>query len=198
MKAVKEVVRKYYKYVPWTQPVMSSNIQNGITLSATNFNSNNLYILMNGVSNSDYICPTSTSSYGSTFIINLDYYIRLNRFSFNYYRKTNVNYGLTSFKVVAVVDGNEVDITPSDNTPEGWNTLTSQVNNLNTNCIKISCSTGGSPYVRIGEITLQGDIVEEATQQDYDFYKDTYEYSIPKETVRNYYKYVDFYKAVKI
>lgn len=189
MKAVKEIVRKYYKYVSWTQPIMSSNIQNGITLSATNFNSNNLYILMNGVSDSDYICPTSTSSYGSTFTINLDYSIKLTQFIFNYYAKTNVTWGLGSLKVVAMVSGIEVDITPQ-NLPNdgGWNTGSSQVDDVITNCIKVYCSTTGDPYVRIGEITLQGDKVVDGTEQDYDFYKDTYEYSLPAKTERKYYK----------
>lgn len=189
MKAVKKFIRKYYKYVSWTQPVMSANAQNGVSLSATNFNSNNLYTLMNGVSNSDYICPTSTSSYGSTFTINLDYSIKLTQFALNYYEKENVTWGIGSLKVVALVGGNEVDITPSGRGGSGWYTSISQVDNVITNCIRVYCSTTGNPYVRFGEITLQGDKVVDGTEQDYDFYKDIYRYNLIKQN--------DTYKAIK-
>jgi hypothetical protein len=176
-KVVKEIIRHYYKYIAWTQPVMSANTQNGVSLSATNFDSNNLYTLTNGVSDSDYICPTSTSSYGSTFTINLDYSIKLTQFVFNYYAKRGVTYGIGSLKVAAIANDIEVDITPQ-NLPdgEGWYTVSSQVDNVITNCIKVYCSTTGNPYVRFGEITLQGDKIAEGTEQDYDFYKDVYEY----------------------
>lgn len=176
--------RKYWKYTynEWTQPIMSSNSQDGITLSATNFNSSNLYTLMNGVSNSDYICPTSGTSFGSTYQIDLDYKIKLSSISVNSYVQTNVTYGFTTFKVVALVGGQEVDITPANvGSDGGWSTRTLQINDIMTNRVIIYCSSGGSPQPRLGEITLTGlrQNVIEGTPSDYDFYTGG----------RHYYKY---------
>ena len=57
---------------------------------------------------------------------------------------------------------------------------------------RFQTSTYGSPYedtMWFGKVLIEGYYIEEATSSDYDFYKDTYEYSIPiTKTERKYYK----------
>lgn len=166
---------KYYKYTyeNWTQPVMTSNYQNGVKLTYANMSSANIYTLFNGVSNSDYITPTSTSSYASYVNIAFDYPIRLSNIKINSYTKRNVTYAFGACKIIATTkDGQEVTVsTTTLPDSQAWADTNFSVNNLIIKNLRIYATSGGNPHPRIGEITLtaQKQIVVESTSSDYDY-----------------------------
>jgi hypothetical protein len=166
---------KYYKYTyeNWTQPVMSSNYQNGIKLTYANMSSSNIYTLFNGVSNSDYITPTSTTSYNSYVNIAFDYPIKLSNIKINSYTKSNVTYTFGACKIVVTTrDGQEITVSTTKlPDSQAWTNTNFPVDNLIIKNLRIYATSGGNPHPRIGEITLtaQKQTVVETTSSDYDY-----------------------------
>lgn len=185
---------KYYKYTyeNWTQPVMSSNYQDGVKLTYANMSSSNIYTLFNGVSNSDYITPTSTTSYDSYVNIAFDYPIKLSNIKINSYVAMNITYGFGECKIVATTkDGQEITISTAK-LPDSyaWSDTNFPVDNLIIKNLRIYATSGGNPHPRIGEITLtaQKQTVVESTSSDYDYKVDiTKEYILCRK-VKQYYK----------
>lgn len=191
MKAYKKVNRKYYKWTAWNQPILTSNPQNGYSITGSNY-SGDLKILSDGTKNNTYVSPSTTSSYGCIIEYIFPINLRISSISINYLIQTNVTYAFSSFKIVAITKtGEQVISTTTPANVETWGNQNYIVNNVVCNGIKIYCSGAGSPHPRLGEITITAEQPLESTQDDYDYYIDTPTYQLPLGPKKEYYKYID-------
>ena len=199
MKAVKGTVRKYYKYVAWTQPVLTGNTtsvtEGDITVSASTNNTgySNIYGAMDGVSsgtNQANIWMTNNSSTGWWQVV-FPYKIRITGLThYNSYGRNSGDrwitgqYFTSSDKTTPIGDSFTTDdvnwqATTIENIPS---------TGITTDTIYFN-KTNGGVWSGIGELQITAQVPVESTSSDYDYYEDVEVHKLPKENKRIYYKY---------
>lgn len=198
MKAAVEIVRKYYKYKNWEQPILSSNgVMGGTDFACNQSNSYNSTTVAWRAFNGD----NSTEDEANRWQIN-----NVNTSSWywlSWYSPTpliikgltiynsQTNYVVKAYKIQGSDDNlNWVDITTGTNTNTAqlasW-----QINMSNNSALyqyfRIYCQPNSSTSLMIAEIEINAEEIDESTEQDYDFYKDISIYKIVKQN--------DTYKA---
>lgn len=198
MKAVKEKVRKYYKYVyePWTQPGLTANgTMGGSSPSASASSVHGSYDgqpwrAFNGMG-------TGSSGWASNNVAPPQWIMFYNptAFCLQSFTITNRAHCWTSFILQVSNDGSNftgIESYNNDNlvTDSSW---TKTVSIENQNMYKYYrfyiTSTSTSTDTDVKQIELFGSIrsIADGTEQDYDFYKDVPIYKIIKQN--------DIYKA---
>ena len=206
MKALKRIVRKYYKYItaPWTQPVLSANGTLGgdsfACWASSENGSNYAWHAFDGVittANSNY-----WSAVGNVVPADLVFY---NPYPLNVtnLRITNSYYssqqGVTAGIVYASNDNSTwTELKQFTNTAVAsnaqWNIdLSNNIGFYKYYKIHVTDTVftyNSAKYIQIMDvlITATSQLTEETTEQDYDFYEDVDVYSVLKEAKRTYYK----------
>lgn len=176
-----ENVRKYYKYVPWEQPILTSNTSSSeMTVSATNEGQGGAWKAFDNATDNHWVTGNN--------ILSGDVYaffakpIYLNSITITGYRNL---YGYTQTVTIYsdkaktnLIGGAKTFFTSTGSTANISNTWTFnepiKVTELTFSCV------GGENWVALSEVNIDADIVENGTSSDYDFYED-----------------VDVYKAIK-
>lgn len=181
MKAIKQTVRKYYKYIEgsWTRPNLTANgVMGGSSYAASassTWSSNYAYRAFDGITTAGNCWESSASPSTLTFYSPVP--IKATSFTFrNYYANTSS----TNTPNTVVISGSNDNSTWTQlksytNTNFTAN-ATWTVNITNNNYYKyyrFSVSAGGA-YMFIVEldITATQRIVQEGSASDYDFYED--------------------------
>ena len=201
MKAWKETVRTYYKYViaEYNPPNPdSSSGSDGYTFS--NFvggsnDSNSRACLNDTYSGNTFSSSSAWGSSGFTvrypkkFVVkNAKYYAHIRSGAADpsimyYFKIEGYNYDTSSYETIVDQGGNSADT---------WNEYTYTSNTLNTDLYKITFHGQKNNWGFASNLYLSGEAetAEESTSSDYDFYEDVDTYKILKqENVRKYYKY---------
>lgn len=206
MKAVKEIVRKYYKYESWTQPVLSSNGTIGVDDFAVSCSlpaltgdpyPRSLYLAFDGIiGNAENRFQSVSNTTNPQYII---VYSKnsLNIKSITFYQMTQETYYY--IKAITI---------QGSNNGSDWTDLQTWTSNSYVANFTVDLSSNleyynyyrfyitnrayydsSNAYLMIQEISMTGTQAVESTESDYDFYVDKDIYKAVKETVRKYYKY---------
>lgn len=188
-KVVKETVRKYYKYLAWEQPILTSNTSSSeMTVSATNEGQGGAWKAFNG-SYTDSGWVTSNSTLSGTVYATFKKPIYLKSITLTGYRNS---YGYT--KTISIYS----DIAKTNLIGEAktFFTSTGSTSNISNTWtlnepIKVTdlafYCVGGSNWVALSEVSINADIVVEGTPDDYDFYIDTDAYKAIKSYTKGQY-----------
>jgi len=185
-KLVKETIRKYYKYVTWTQPVLTSNNSSDIMwVSASNEGQGAAFNAFDDNVSSTNWC-TSNNITTAYLYVNINENIYISSISVTGY--TNV-YGHTD---TITIYSNDIEIGAT----KTYNYSQSNIQTWTFNSpVKVSSLTfkgTGLTWTCIPNITITAQKVINGTSSDYDFYEDEYKYKLVKDTIRTYYKRASF------
>lgn len=198
--AKKETVRKYYKYVdtPWSQPVLTENGTLGGSSFAVNANRVNTtqggypYCAFDNVPNTGY-SPSGSGweNYGIFYFYNPN---PLNVTTLNLINHSDLITGYLPSDLI-IKGSNDYTNWTSIQTFTGLSgVINVNVNNSNYYKYYSLEFTGsqGSNQIWIGQINITATqlVVQESTEDDYDFYKDVEVYKMPKKSVTKYWKYI--------
>lgn len=198
MKAKKEVVRKYYKYVDtaWTQPVLTANgTMGGNSFACTASSYITVYYPYFVFASGE---PAFASAWATT----------TTQSTYDWYNPepikiTNIRIKNSIEAIYSITEGSVL----GSNDYSTWTTIKSFTNSTttalaewdidlsdNTGLYKyhrISITKGNPTYVAIGRmyLTAYTRTITPGTSSDYDFYKDVDEYKLIKKTVNNTDKY---------
>ena len=204
MKALKEIVRKYYKYIniPWIQPVLSADGTIGgddfaCFASSIYSSSYPVYKAFDGViSNlsSDHTWWCTSSKSGVQFIgfYNPDR-IKVTNIRFYNQKAVSGDGVIASGTVQASLDNtNYIDLGTFSGNTFGTEYFDIDLNS-NTNYYnyyRIVATGYSGNYATCGELEITATIqdIEESDESDYDFYKDVIVYKSTKKAKRTYYK----------
>lgn len=182
-KLYKEIIRKYYKYVAWTQPILSANGTmggNSFAVEASTTESGHpAYYAFDGSDSTRWGATSSSVPQWLTFY-NPE---KLKVTNIAIKNRSDIVAGITAGIIKGSNDNiNWIDIKSFTNseTAKGatWNIdLSNNINSYNYYRIYITSylATGGS-YVCIITAIITGYTITESTSSDYDFYKDVDEY----------------------
>lgn len=182
MKALKTLSeKKYYKYVPWEQPILTSNTSSSeMTVSATNEGQGAVWKAFDGITNLGW-CTSNYVLSGTVYIaFNEPIYIK--SVTLTGYRNS---YGYT--KTVTIYSDNDKKnligslktFFTATGTVEYLSNTWSFSKPIEINQIILDCIGGGN-WVALSEINIEAYTITAGTPEDYDF----------SEGGRQYYKYV--------
>ena len=175
MRAVKGKFKKYWKYVAWTQPVLSSNTSSSeMQVSATNEGQGAAWKAFDG--NESTHCATSNNV--TTQKITVTFAQRI-------YISQVVVVGLSNQY------GHTNSITINGETKSFNYSVSNKVtfdfsSYFGTNILEISGT--GTTWVGIFEIYITAYTIEPASEEDYDFYTED-KFALPMQVERSYWKY---------
>lgn len=172
--------RTYYKWVDWVQPILASNSQDGIVVSAGSTHPNTAaYRALDGVksgtSNLDLHQWASNNVNVTWWQVTLPYKIRISKLVF---------YGKGAAESFSSINGQFY--TSADKTTPIGSAFVSNgsaawqktvifddiANKIETDTIYLA-KTGGNGYGGIGELEVTAQNLVEATESDYDYYEDS-------------------------
>lgn len=193
-------MRKYYKYVSWTQPVLtgyttSSDLGN-ITVSATSDYGNNCQawkIMIGSTSStvdSNY-WQLANSSREEKLTLVFPYKLKISDLKITTRPKDNYTRNVSVFNS----GGLQIGSTINCSAPLTEYTILSN-GNIITNTLIITVASGSDVYFGLQNLKITAQRITEGTSTDYDYYEDIDAYKAYKETVRHYYKYIPFVQPV--
>lgn len=196
MKAKKEVVRKYYKYVDtaWTQPILTANgTMGGNSFACTASSYWSVYYPW-------FVFAGGNPGYGSAW------FTTTTPSTYDWYSPEAIK--ITNIRIKNYTDVITEGTVLGSNDYSNWTTIKAFTNDIttaqaeweidlsdNTNLYKyhrINITKGSPTSCGIGRmyLTAYTRTIAPGTSSDYDFYKDEDEYKLSEVTERNYYKYV--------
>lgn len=171
-------IRKYYKWVTWAQPVLTSLTSHGLVTSSGDYSDTRAAWnvsdgIKSGTNGGNWIGTPASGPWWVQW--KLPYKIKVSHIKFynSYtYRAKDIQFFADASRTIP--------LTPALVAPNtDWGTVESDVNGIVTDTIFFYQTTGYSEYGRCGEIEITAQKAVESTIDDYDFYEDTFQPYVP-------------------
>ena len=195
MKAVKETVRKYYKYIEqaYVQPILTSDTGDTLSVSAVGWN-NSAYYAFDGNLNTR-LGSQQITQYPCVYLNFLNPVTLTKVTCVNRHYNWDI-FGFVQFAVSGIDDSNNKVVL-------GTSPIVTPVDGQEVECslsssqkfkkieIQFACSAYNGYQAAVKEIYMTGSefVPVESTAEDYDFYEDIATYKTTEKTERKYYKY---------